>query len=69
MQLNNSTQVSSLSRVLSISLVTFYMFVFGYTISRVFLSQGSNTSSSEAADFVVPHQATLWDAGLENYKP
>ncbi len=67
MQLSNSTKVSSFGRVLGISLVTFYTFFLGYTISRALLSQ-SNPTNNESTSFesVIPHQATLWDAGLSN---
>ena len=64
MQVQNSTQASSLNRVLGISLAAFSMFVLGYTASRVFLAQSGNpTVITESA--VTPHQASLWSTLAE----
>ena len=61
---NNSTQVSSLDRVLGISLAMFSMFVVGYTASRVFLNQGT-TNQTVTESPVIPHQAAMWsDLGI-----
>lgn len=44
MQLNRSTQTSTLNRALGISLAGFSMFVVGYTASRVLLTQTASTT-------------------------
>ena len=61
MQLNNSTQTSTLDQVLGFSLAALSMFVVGYTATRVFLLQvpiQSNENLTESV--VIPHQASLW---------
>ena len=59
MQLNKSTHVSSLNLALGISLTAFSLFLFGYTVSRVYLSQSTNQNAKE---LIVPHEATIWSA-------
>lgn len=59
---NSSNQVSSLGRVLCITWIAFSTFAIGYTLSRVLL--GQSVSDTDTAEIVIPHQATLWDAGL-----
>ena len=59
MQVHNSTQISTLDRVLGISLAAFSMFVVGYTASRAFLIQ-STSQSTPVESTVTPHQASMW---------
>ena len=60
MQINRSTQTSTLNRTLGISLAAFSMFVVGYTASRVLLTQTASTT--EVIESVPPHQAAMWNA-------
>lgn len=64
MQVNNSTQVSSLGRALCVTWIALSTFAVGYTASRAILGQSGIDSESAEAEFVIPHQAVLWDAGL-----
>lgn len=59
MQLNKSTQVSTLNLALGISLTAFSLFLVGYTASRVYLSQSTNQNARE---LITPHEATIWSA-------
>ena len=59
MQVHNSTQTSTLDRVLGISLAAFSMFVVGYTASRVLLNQ-STSQNTLIESTVTPHQASMW---------
>ncbi len=59
MQVHNSTHVSTLDRVLGISLAAFSMFVVGYTASRVLLIQ-STSQGTVVESTVTPHQASMW---------
>ncbi len=59
MQLNTSTQVSSLEKVIGFSLAAFSMFVVGYTATRVYFSLPQSQSSLTETN-VIPHQASLW---------
>ena len=59
MQSHNSTQISSLDRVLGIFLAAFSMFVVGYTASRVLLIQ-STSQGTPVESTVTPHQASMW---------
>ncbi len=61
MHINNSTQTSTLDRVLGISLAAFSMFVVGYTASRVLLIQ-STSQNVPAESIVTPHQGSMWSA-------
>ncbi len=67
MQSNTSNQASSLSRALCVTWIALSTFAVGYTASRALLSQGVNGGETVNAEVIIPHQATLWDAGLENY--
>lgn len=65
MQTQTSKQnVSTVDKILGISLTAFSMFVVGYTATRVYLSQSQaeNIVPNQNLDFVIPHQATLWNA-------
>lgn len=59
MGINTSTQVSSLEKILGVSLATFSMFILGYTATRVYLSVPQGQTSIEQTN-VIPHQAALW---------
>ena len=59
MQIHNSTQTSTLDRLLGISLAAFSMFVVGYTASRVLLSQ-SASQGNLVESTSIPHQASMW---------
>ena len=59
MQINHSTETSTLNRALGVTLAVFSMFVVGYTASRVFLAQGASTTGAMEST-VVPHQAAMW---------
>ena len=61
MQIRNSTQTSTLDRVLGISLAAFSMFVVGYTASRVLLIQ-STSQNTPLESTVTPHQSSMWSA-------
>ena len=61
MQINNSTQTSTLDRVLGISLAAFSMFVVGYTASRVLLTQYTS-QNAPLESTVTPHQGSMWSA-------
>ncbi len=61
MQTYNSTQTSTLDRVLGISLAAFSMFVVGYTASRALLIQ-STSQNVPVESTVTPHQASMWNA-------
>lgn len=62
MQLNTSTQTSTLEKALGFSLATFSMFVVGYTATRVYFSQpvSQNNNTNITQTSVIPHQASLW---------
>jgi len=54
--------ISNWDRAIGISLAAFSMFVVGYTATRVYLGQGSTQNAvSTETDFVIPHEATLWN--------
>ena len=59
MQLHNSTQTSTLERVLGFSLAALSMFMVGYTATRVYFSQ-SPSQDNLTQTSVIPHQASLW---------
>jgi len=61
MQIRNSAQTSNSDRILGISLAAFSMFVFGYTASRVLLSQPTS-QSAPVESTVTPHHASMWSA-------
>lgn len=54
------SRLSSSDRALGACLVAASLFVFGYTATRVFLSQPVATASNVQAETVTPHQASLW---------
>ena len=59
MQLNGTTQTSTLDRVLGFSLAAFSMFIVGYTATRVYLDQPTSQNLPTESN-VIPHQASLW---------
>ena len=53
---------SNLDRAIGFSLAAFSMFVVGYTATRAYLGQVSTQGAvSTQTDFVIPHEATLWN--------
>ena len=59
MQSNYLSKESKSDKVVAILLATFSMFVVGYTATRVFLDQGSNSEKTSPVN-VIPHQSSLW---------
>ena len=59
MQLHNSTQTSTVDRVLGFSLAALSMFVVGYTAARVYFNQ-AQSQNKVTESTVIPHQASLW---------
>ncbi|MGD1905094.1 MAG: hypothetical protein ACFB0C_03770 [Leptolyngbyaceae cyanobacterium] len=41
------------------------LFVAGYTVTRVSLSQGNTDATADAAEIVIPHEAALWSGFAE----
>jgi len=65
MNIQTSTQTSSVNQVLGLSFAALAMFIVGYTATRVYLNQPTNTTGNEST--VIPHQATLWsELGSKN---
>jgi hypothetical protein len=60
----SNQNISTVDRVVAITLAAFSMFVVGYTATRVYLSQSEsqNVTSNNNAESIIPHQATLWSA-------
>ena len=58
MNLQNREQTSGLDKAIGFSLAAFSMFVVGYTATRAYLGQTQVDAAN--AEFVVPHEATLW---------
>ncbi len=57
----NTTQISVSDRLLAATLAAFSMFILGYTITRVYLSQvNTDSQANPSTSTVIPHQATLW---------
>jgi hypothetical protein len=65
MNIQISTQTSSVNQVLGISFAALAMFIVGYTATRVYLNQPTNITTNES--IVIPHQASLWsELGSKN---
>ncbi len=54
------SRLSSFDRALGACLVAASLFVFGYSATRVFLSQPATTASNAQTETVTPHQASMW---------
>ena len=59
-QTQNVSRLSSSDRALGAFLVAASLFVFGYSATRVFLSQPAAAQTGAQPEAVMPHQATLW---------
>jgi len=65
MNIQTSTHASSVNQVLGISFAALAMFIVGYTATRVYLNQPTDTTTNES--MVIPHQASLWsELGSKN---
>lgn len=64
-QFSTDLQMSRADQVAAGVLAAMVLFVAGYTVTRVSLSQGNTDATADAAEIVIPHEAALWSGFAE----